>query len=75
MKLTDLPVFAIVGVDGEETILFTRWLLSSLEANNLETLVLVEGETGGNGTCILFRPGPMLFWLRGKQILIYRKSG
>ncbi len=46
MKLTDLPLFAIVGVDGEEKILFTRWLLSSLEVNNLETLVLGEGETG-----------------------------
>ncbi len=46
MKLSDLPIFTIVGVDGKEKTRFTRWLLSGLEANNLETLVVDEGGTG-----------------------------
>ncbi|WP_457576086.1 molybdenum cofactor guanylyltransferase [Desulfomarina sp.] len=42
MELSDLPLFAVVGACGKEKDFFIRWLRTSLEENNLETLVIDE---------------------------------
>lgn len=70
MKLSDLPLFSIVGISGKEKTRFTRWLLSSLKANNLETLVINESAW----PALMARPQQTSLLLGADVVLVTGKS-